>query len=611
MPSRIEDYALIGDCETAALVGRDGSIDWLCWPRFDSPGCFAALLGDAEAGRWKIAPCDRAARVSRRYIGDTLVLETTFETPDACATMTDFMPPNGEVTDLVRIVRGVRGRMAFEMELVLRFDYGQIAPWINRDDEGTLRAVAGPDLVLLRTAAPFHGEGLRTRGVFEVAAGEIVPFVLTHGPSHKPAPEPIDPLEAQAATEAFWTHWSSSLQVDGPYAPLMRRSLLTLKALTYAPTGGIVAAPTTSLPEQAGGERTWDYRYCWIRDASLTLLALMNAGHFEEARAWTAWLQRAVAGAPADMQIMYGIAGERRLLEWRADWLPGYEGAAPVRIGNAAHTQFQLDIYGELLDAFYQARCGGVLGEETWDLERAVLDHVAAVWTDPDEGIWEVRSGRRHFTFSKVMAWVAADRAVKSAERFDLPGPVEAWRTLRARITQDVSERGVNRETGGFQRGYDDPHADASLLLFAELGFLRAEDPRFAATVAAVERELVTDDGLVLRYDSRRVDDGLPPGEGAFLPCSFWLANAYVLLGRRDEAVRLFETLTGFCNDLGLLAEEYDPQARRLMGNFPQAFSHVALLSTAMNLTQSAQPSRQRADGTGGDVTGAAKERSS
>jgi GH15 family glucan-1,4-alpha-glucosidase len=595
MAARIEDYALIGDCETAALVGVDGSIDWLCWPRFDSGACFAALLGDPSNGRWRIAPAGEVLGVARRYRPDTLILETTLETETGTVRVTDFMPPRGEASHLVRLVEGVSGEVAMRMELAVRFDYGATTPWVVRDEDGTLRGLAGPDLVVLRTPVTVVGQDMMSVAEFTVAAGEVAPFVLSYGPSHLDPPPAIDPQACLWETEGFWTAWCSAGSFDGPYAETMKRSLITLKALTYAPTGGIVAAPTTSLPEEFGGERNWDYRYCWIRDATLALLALMSAGHFEEARAWTVWLHRAVAGAPQDMQIMYGLGGERRLMEWEVDWLPGYENSRPVRIGNAAHTQFQIDVYGELMDAAFHARMGGLLEDGTWAVQLAVMDHVAKVWTEPDEGIWEVRSGRQQFTFSKVMAWVAADRAIKSIEIFGLEGPVDEWRALRSTIHADVCANAFNPQTGGFQRAYDDPTADASLLLMAELGFIQASDPRFAATVAAVERELIRPDGLVLRYDTHRVDDGLPPGEGAFLTCSFWLANAYCMLGREDDARRLFERLLAFQTDLGLLSEEYDTKAQRLAGNFPQALSHIGLLSTALNLTHHAKPSLQRA----------------
>jgi len=594
MPSPIEDYALIGDCETAALVARDGSIDWLCWPRFDSPACFAALLGDEGNGRWRIAPKTAVRKVTRRYRPETLILETEFETEDGVVALIDFMPLRSGSSDVVRLVEGRKGRVAMAMELVLRFDYGAIVPWVTHREDGSLSAVAGPDLAVLRTPVQTRGKDLTTVAAFEVAEGETVPFVLSYGPSHLPPPEPRDPARALAETEAYWRAWRADCTVSGPYAEAVGRSLITLKALTHMPTGGMIAAPTTSLPEAPGGERNWDYRYCWIRDATFLLLALMSAGHFEEAKAWTAWLHRAVAGSPSAMQIMYGVTGERRLTELEAGWLAGYEGAKPVRIGNAAHNQFQMDVYGELMDATHQARRNGLTDGDTWALQLAIMEHVVKVWNDPDEGIWEVRSGPRHFTFSKIMAWVAVDRAVRDAERFGLAGPVEDWRALRETIQAEVFAHGLNPETGGFQRAYDDPSADASLLLVAELGFVAADDPRFAATVAAVERELIPDDGLVLRYDTCRADDGLPPGEGAFLTCSFWLVNAYAMLGREDDARALFERLLGFRNDVGLLAEEYDPRTCRFLGNFPQALSHIGLISAALNLFHSAKPSVER-----------------
>jgi GH15 family glucan-1,4-alpha-glucosidase len=597
MAARIEDYGLIGDCETAALVSLDGSIDWLCWPRFDSGACFAALLGDSSNGRWRIAPKDERVKITRRYLPDGLILETSFETQTGLVTVTDFMPLRGEVSDIVRLVRGRRGEVAMRMELILRFDYGAVIPWVTSQRGRPWTAVAGPDLVALQTPIPIRGEDMTTIAEFSVRARQAVPFVLSYGPSHKPPPEPLDAHKALTRTRAFWRRWSRASEVAGPYAEMMRRSLLTLKALTYAPTGGLVAAPTTSLPEQFGGRRNWDYRYCWIRDATLSLLALMSAGHFGEAKAWTEWLHRSVAGSPGDMQIMYGLAGERRLTEWEAGWLPGYEGARPVRIGNAAHQQFQIDVYGGLMDAFHQARAAGLAGEAIWDVQRAIMKHVAEIWRRPDEGIWEVRGDPQHFTYSKAMAWVAADRAVKAVEVHGMDGPVQEWRDLRDQIHAEVCARAISPRTGGFQRAYDQPGADASLLLLAELGFLPAHDPRFVATVASVERELLTADGLVLRYDSERMDDGLPPGEGAFLACSFWLANAYVLLGRHADAERLFKKLLGFCNDLGLLSEEYDTRLGRQAGNFPQALSHIGLLSTALNLTNKVKPSVQRADG--------------
>ena len=597
MTARIEDYALIGDCEAAALVSREGSIDWLCWPRFDSDACFAALLGDGCNGRWKIGPSGGARNIRRRYLPDTLILETIFETADGEVRMLDFMPPRGRASDVVRLVTGLSGKVDMCMELVLRFGYGATVPWVTRLHGDVLRAVAGPDMVVLRTGAEIRGEHMTTVSEFTVEEGVTLPFVLTYGLSHEPPPQEIDPHQALEDTRRFWKDWADSLRVDGPYAEPVKRSLLTLKALTYAPTGGLIAAPTTSLPEQFGGPRNWDYRYCWIRDATLTLLAFINAGRLEEARAWADWLHRAAAGDPADMRIMYGIGGERRLLEWEAEWLPGYEGSKPVRIGNAAHQQFQLDVYGELMDVFHQGRkATGRTNKERWPLQLAVVGHVMEVWDKPDEGIWEVRSGPQHFTYSKAMAWVVMDRAIRCVEDFGNEGDLETWRALRDRIRADILDKGVDHRRGVFKRAYDDANLDASLLLLAEVGFVQPDDPIFVATVEAIAKDLMTPDGFVMRYDTSKVDDGLSGGEGAFLPCSFWLANAYVLLGRLDDARALFERLLGLCNDLGLISEEYDPHTRRLAGNFPQAFSHVALVSTAMNLGHRLKPSEQRSD---------------
>ncbi|MBX6425747.1 MAG: glycoside hydrolase family 15 protein [Variibacter sp.] len=596
MPLRIEDYALIGDCETAALVGRDGSIDWLCWPRFDSDACFAALLGGPEHGRWLIAPQDPQARVIRRYREGTLILETRFETRDGAVTLIDFMPLRDGEADLVRIVRGERGRVAMRTELVIRFGYGAVVPWVSRLEDGALRAIAGPDMLVLRTPAPLHGEDLKTVGAFEVAAGQEVPFILTHAASHLPPPGPIDPRAALARTEKFWFDWSSVCPSHEPWTDIVRRSLITLKALTYAPTGGIVAAPTTSLPESLGGVRNWDYRYCWLRDATLTLLALMNAGFYEEAQSWRDWLLRAVAGSPEQIQIMYGIAGERRLMEWEVPWLPGYENSRPVRVGNAAYRQLQLDVYGELMDALHQARRAHLATIRSgWELQLAVMNHLQKVWREPDEGIWETRGGARHFTYSKVMAWVAFDRMIKSAQTFGLPGPIERWKAVREEICEDVLRNGYDPDLGSFVQSYGSKELDASLLLLPMVGFLPAKDPRIRGTIAAIERRLLVN-GFVLRYDTARSDDGLPPGEGAFLACSFWLADAYAILGRLEDAQRLFERLVGLCNDVGLLSEEYDLRARRLVGNFPQAFSHIALVNTAANLSRAVKPSAQRPD---------------
>ncbi|MDT0187987.1 glycoside hydrolase family 15 protein [Microbacterium sp. ARD31] len=598
MASRIEDYALIGDCEAAALVARDGSIDWLCWPRFDSPACFAALLGSPGNGRWQIAPADPGFRVSRRYREGTLILETEFETADGAVTLIDFMPPRSTTPDLVRIVVGRRGRMGLQTDLVLRFGYGAIVPWVSRLEGGLLRAIAGPDMLVLRTGVPLHGEDLRTVGAFTLGEAETATFVLSYGPSHLPPPVPVEPFRALAETEAFWRAWSGRCTYQGRWSEAVSRSLITLKALTYAPTGGLVAAPTTSLPERIGGARNWDYRYCWLRDATLTLLALMNAGYYDEARAWREWLLRAVAGSPAQLQIMYGLAGERHLREWEAGWLPGYEGSRPVRIGNAAAAQLQLDVFGEVMDALHQARHGGLSeNPEAWTLQKALAEHLETVWDQPDEGIWEVRGGRKHFVHSKVMAWVALDRMVKTAAEFGWDGPVARWRALRARIHADVCQQGFNPDVGAFVQSYGSRSLDASLLLLPLVGFLPASDARIRATVRAIERDLVVD-GFVLRYRTEETRDGLPPGEGAFLPCSFWLVDNLMLQGRREEAQALFERLLALRNDVGLLAEEYDPRAQRQLGNFPQAFSHLALIGTALNLsTAEAKPVTQRLAG--------------
>ena len=596
MPLRIEDYAIVGDCETAALVGRDGSIDWLCWPRFDSAACFCALLGSRENGRWAIAPTSASARITRRYRPDTLILETRCETDSGVANIIDFMPLRGNRSHLIRIVVGERGRVAFATELVIRFGYGEIVPWVTKTERGDLRAIAGPDMLLLRSPVALHGKNLKTVGEFTVEAGESVPFVLTYAPSNLPDPPAVDPLQLLQATEQFWRDWSSAHKVDDQWTQAVRRSLITLKALTYAPTGGLVAAPTTSLPEQLGGPRNWDYRYCWLRDATWTLLAFMNTGYHEEARAWREWLLRAVAGSPNQLQIMYGIAGERRLTEHELSWLPGYEQSLPVRIGNDAHRQLQLDVYGELLDALHQARKSALAPDESgWALQIAIMAHLEECWREPDHGIWEVRSEPEHFTYSKVMAWVAFDRAIKSAENFGLAGPVDRWRELRQVIHSDICTHGFDAERGSFVRSYGATNVDASLLLLPAVGFLPPRDERIVGTINMIERTLV-EDGLVRRYDTVRTNDGLPAGEGMFLACSFWLVDAYVMLGRLDEARKLFERLLTLRNDLGLLSEQYDVEHGRLVGNFPQAFSHLALVNSACNLGRVSRPAEQRPD---------------
>ncbi|MEO8255756.1 MAG: glycoside hydrolase family 15 protein [Acidobacteriota bacterium] len=594
MSTPLEDYALIGDCETAALVSRAGSIDWLCWPRFDSAACFAALLGTPEHGRWLIAAADPDARVRRRYRGHTLILETTIETATGAVTVIDFMPPRGRNSDVVRLVKGDRGRVQMRTELILRFDYGRTIPWVTRLADGAFRAIAGPDMVTLHTTVPLRGQDLTTIGEFEVTAGTTVPFVLIHGDSHLAPPAAIDPQSSLEHTATFWSDWVAAGRCEGEWSDAVIRSLITLKALTYAPTGGIVAAPTTSLPEELGGSRNWDYRFCWLRDATLTLLSLMNAGYYGEARAWRDWLLRAAAGAPSQLQIMYGLAGERRLTEYEVPWLPGYDGSTPVRIGNAAHGQLQLDVFGEVMDALHHARRGGLDSREAdWAFQRAMLAHLSTVWHQPDEGIWEVRGGARHFTYSKVMAWVAFDRGIRAMEAFGLDGPIDRWRALRSVIHDEVCARGFDRRIGSFVQSYGSTELDASLLLLPMVGFLPPTDPRVRGTVAAVERRLFVD-GFLLRYDPDTSDDGLPGRDGAFLACSFWLADAYVLLHRIDDARRLFERLLALRNDVGLLAEEYDTRAQRLVGNFPQAFSHIALVNTAHNLARATKPAEQR-----------------
>jgi GH15 family glucan-1,4-alpha-glucosidase len=594
VPLPIENYALIGDTHTAALVGNDGSIDWLCLPRFDSGACFAALLGDETHGRWLLAPAGEVRRVRRRYRGPTLVLETEFETEDGTVRVIDCMPHRHEYADVVRLVEGVSGRVPMRMELIVRFDYGSIVPWVRRvgRDEGdtVLLAVGGPDALSLRSPVPTRGADFSTVASFEVAEGQCLPFSLTWHPSTDPTPAAIDVLAVVKATEEWWTEWASRCTYQGEWKDAVGRSVITLKALTYEPTGGIVAAATTSLPECLGGVRNWDYRFCWLRDATFTLLALMVAGYSEEATAWRDWLLRAVAGHPADLQIMYGAAGERRLTELELDWLPGYEGARPVRTGNAASGQFQLDVYGEVLDALYLARKHGIDPEaQAWAVQRAVLDFLESAWREPDEGIWEVRGQRRHFTHSKVMAWVALDRAVKTVERFGRDGPVERWRALRAEIHDQACREGFDPDRNTFTQYYGSAELDAALLMIPLVGFLPASDPRVRGTVEAIERNLLKD-GLVQRYSHNPEVDGLPPGEGAFLACSFWLADNLALLGRREDARRLFERLLDLRNDVGLLAEEYDPVLGRQLGNFPQAFSHTGLVNTACHLA---------ADGTG------------
>ena len=581
---RIEDYALLGDLQTAALVERGGSIDWLCFPRFDSAACFAALLGTREHGRWLLAP-QHGGTPTRRYLHDTLVLETTWQNDEGSVRVLDFMPPRGRAPDVVRIVEGLTGRVRVHSELVVRFDYGRIVPWVRQVEDSRI-AIAGPDALCFRTPATTHGENMRTLSEFVVDEGERVPFVLTWFPSHERAPDAIDAEVALEETESFWREWHDGRTVDVPpeWSEMVYRSLIVLKALTYAPTGGIVAAPTTSLPESIGGVRNWDYRYCWLRDATLTLLAMFGAGHIDEARDWRQWLLRAVAGDPADIQIMYGVSGERRLTEYEVPWLTGFEGSAPVRIGNAASEQLQIDVYGEVMDALYQARAHGLAPERpAWDLQITLLEYLEGVWQEPDDGIWEIRGERRHFVHSKVMAWVAFDRAVRTVEAQDLDGPVDRWRSVRDAIHAEVCKLGFDVELGSFTQSYGSKSLDASLLMIPLVGFLPASDVRVRGTIEAVERGLMRD-GFVLRYRTEDEVDGLPPGEGVFLPCSFWLVDCLQLLGRTDDALALFQRLLAVSNDLGLLSEEYDPAAGRQLGNFPQAFTHLALVNTAFNV---------------------------
>lgn len=586
--SCIEDYAFIGDCQSAALVARNGSIDWLCWPRFDSPACFSALLGKKDNGRWRMAPSGKSVRVRRGYRAGTLILETEFETATGTAKLVDFMPLREGGSALVRIVFGITGYVEFRSELLIRFGYGSTIPWVTRLDDGSgVRAVAGSDILTLRTKVPMKGEDLRTVGKFTVSAGEAVPFVLSHEERGKAPAPPIDPLAALVRTEAHWRQWTALCPNVGPYTEAVKQSLTILKALTYEPTGGIVAAATTSLPEQIGGRRNWDYRYCWLRDAAFTLRALMSAGYYDEAEAWRDWLLRAVAGSPAQMQILYGVAGERHLPEWEVKWLAGHRDSRPVRVGNAAADQLQLDVYGEVADAMFEAVKGGLAPIERHDEYRnAVLEHLERIWREPDEGIWEIRAGRRHFTHSKVMCWVAFDRAARIAS---MTGDVDAgrrWRAAADGVHGEVMRKGYDEQLGSFVQYYGAQHVDASLLQIPLVGFLPADHPRMRSTVATIERQLRSKGGLVLRYRTDPSVDGLPPGEGAFLACNFWLADNYALQGRTAEAHSLFRRLLALRNDVGLLAEEYEPVSGRMLGNFPQAFSHVGLINTALTLAQ-------------------------
>jgi GH15 family glucan-1,4-alpha-glucosidase len=596
MTLRIEDYAMIGNCKTAALVGRDGSIDWLCVPRFDSAACFAALLGTPENGRWLLAPKHTPRDVRRQYRPGTLILETEFQTETGCAAIVDFMAPSDGIADLVRVVMGRSGQVAFHTELVMRFDYGATVPWVTRLDDGTIEAIAGPERLVLRTSAELYGEDLRTVGEFTIDAGQSASFVLSHGPSFEKPPSPIDPFDLLEHTEAFWREWSDRCPHVGPWSDAVKRSLITLKALTYAPTGGIVAAVTTSLPERLGGTRNWDYRFCWLRDATFTLLAFMHLGYNDEAQAWRDWLVRAVAGSPGQIQIMYGVGGERWLPELNLPWLSGYENSSPVRIGNAAAQQLQIDVYGEIADAMLQAlKAGMVPSERSRALRPAILDYLATAWREPDEGIWEVRGGRQHFVHSKVMAWVAFDRAAD-----DLAAQIYAetggrWRKIADEIHAEVCELGFDPDLNSFVQAYGSKQLDASLLMIPLVGFLPPTDPRVLGTLRAIEERLLIQDEFVLRYETGDPVDGLPAGEGAFLACSFWLVDNYVLQGRYEDARRLFDRLLSRCNDVGLLAEEIDPLSGRMLGNFPQAYSHVGLINCALNLSRSEGPAEERA----------------
>ena len=587
MPQLIQDYAIIGNEATAALIAGDGSIDWLCFPRFDSGACFAALLGATENGRWLIGPKHERLEVKRHYVPNTMVLETTFTTEDGVVTLTDAMGRRGDNHDVIRIVTGVAGTVPMVMDLLVRFDYGTVVPWVTCNEKGEWQAIAGPDRVVLDSPIPLRGEDMRTRGEFRVEPGQKTAFTLTWSPSHQELPAKIDPIRTVEEIQQRWTEWSKRMTPPGKYSGEILQSLLTLKTLTHHSTGGIVAAATTSLPEEIGGVRNWDYRYCWLRDSTFTLIALMQAGFTEEARLWRDWLTRAIAGSPDQMQIMYGVAGERRLKEFEIPELSGYQGSKPVRVGNAASEQLQLDVYGEVLDAFYQAQHHGLeKSDVSWNLQRSLVNQLEKIWHQPDEGIWEVRGPRRHFVHSKVMAWVGVDRAVRSIQEFGEEGPLERWIRLRADIHAQVCRFGFSLDKNSFVQYYGSKDLDASLLLLPLVGFLPPEDPRIQGTVAAIEKELLRD-GLVARYNTHTSVDGLPGEEGSFLACSFWLVDNYVQQGRLNEARKLFEYLLSLRNDVGLLSEEYNPREQRQLGNFPQAFSHLALVVSAFNMSAS------------------------
>jgi GH15 family glucan-1,4-alpha-glucosidase len=585
MPAKIEDYAIIGNCETAALVSRAGSIDWLCLPRFDSSACFAAILGDDNIGRWLITPIGKF-ETTRCYRHGTLILETSFKTATGEVKMIDCMSRRDGVCDVVRRIHGVSGTVKMHTDIVIRFDYGATVPWVSREDDGSIRFVAGPDRVILNAPVTMHDHDLRSTAEFDVSEGDCLDFSLSWSLSYRPISTHPSVSDILKSNDERWTDWTSRFEGAGDYSEIVLRSLITLKALTHFETGGIVAAATTSLPEAIGGPRNWDYRYCWLRDATLSLYALIECNFIEEANAWQQWLLRAVAGSPAQLQIMYGLAGERRLDEWEIPWLAGYENSKPVRIGNAAAGQVQLDVYGEVMNALYFGRTKGMASDgATWALERALIDHLAKIWAEPDDGIWEQRGGKRHFTHSKVMAWVAIDRAIRSAETFGLEAPLKEWHKLRAAIHADVCEKGYNQELGCFVQSYGSNILDAALLMIPLVDFLPADDPRVKNTIAMIEKTLLRD-GFVARYENAKADDGLPGSEGVFLACSFWLADNYILLGRLDDAKKLFDRLTALCNDVGLLSEEYDPVGKRQIGNFPQAFSHIGLINTAFALAQ-------------------------